>query len=329
MGVYKRGRIYYIDYYYQGRRIRERVGPNKKLASQALDARKGSIVQDRYDLKRPRTEIRFSVFTKKYLEYSRANKKSYKRDEVSIKALMPYFGDKLLSEITSWLIEKYKVSRREVVKPATVNRELACLKHIFSKAIEWGKASDNPVKKVKLFREDNRRLRFLSDEECRDLIASSAEHLRPIIITALNTGMRLGEILGLKWKDINFNQGIITVEKTKNDESRKIQVNDLLIETLRDLRKISNSEYVFCDKEGRPYTTVKTAFKTALEKAGIKDCVFHTLRHTFASNLVMRGVDIVTVKELLGHKTIDMTMRYSHLSSEHKKRAVKLLEKIG
>jgi integrase len=302
------------------------VGPSKKQAQDALNARKGEIAQGKFDLSKIRPSVKFGEIAADYLEYSMANKRSWKRDRTSINALSREFGKHRLTEITPWLIEKYKRKRREQVSPASVNRELACLKHMFTMAIHWGKVEENPVKRVKLFRENNRRLRFLSQDETKDLLNECSEHLRPIVITALNTGMRLSEILSLTWDCVDFDLGVITVLNSKNSELRNIPLNTILTEELGRLKLHPNSEYVFARKSGQPPLSIRTAWENALKRAGIKDFRFHDLRHTFASNLVMAGADIVTVKELLGHKTVAMTMRYAHLNQEHKKRVVSYLD---
>ena len=193
------------------------------------------------------------------------------------------------------------------------------------KAIEWGKVHDNPVRKVRFFPENKRHLRYFTKEEIKALYNACAEHLKPIIIVALNTGMRKGEILNLKWEDIDFRQKIIYLLETKNNEKREIPMNQVVFDTLLKVRKPPNSPYVFYNKDGKPFDDVKTAFWRALKRAGIKNFRFHDLRHTFASHLVMAGVDLNTVKELLGHKDIKMTQRYAHLSPDHKKIAVETL----
>jgi integrase len=325
MGVYKKEKNWFIDYRYQGKRIREKVGPSKRLAEKALAARRGEIAQGKFSLEAVSPTPLFEVFSDAYLEYSRANKRSHERDRYSILRLSKHFAGMRLSQITPWLIEKYKVQRRSEVKPATVNRELACLKHMFSMAIQWGRVKENPVKKVKLFREDNQNLRYLSLEEIQLLVDASSERLRPIILTALNTGMRKAEILNLEWDHIDFGRRAITVVDSKNSEGRTIPMNDALTHTLNAVRLQSKSQYVFGYSGGGPYSNADSAFQKAIQKAGIKKCRFHDLRHTFASHLVMSGVDLVTVKELLGHRTIKMTMRYSHLSQDHKRNAVERL----
>ena len=202
---------------------------------------------------------------------------------------------------------------------------MTCLKTIFNKAVEWGKIHKNPAKNIKKLKERNHRLRYLTKEEIKNLYNASADHLRPILIVALNTGMRKSEILNLKWEDIDFHQKIIYIMNTKNNEKREIPINQVVFDSLLKVKKHPDSPYVFCNKDGKPYGDVKTAFWHARKRAGIKNFRFHDLRHTFASHLVMAGVDLNTVKELLGHKDIKMTLRYAHLSPDYKRRAVETL----
>ena len=184
---------------------------------------------------------------------------------------------------------------------------------------------NNPGKKVKLPREKNTRLRYLEEEEIKKLYDACAEHLKPIVIVALNTGMRKEEILNLRWEDLDFRSRIIYTLDTKNNKRREIAMNDIVYRTLLAIRKIPDSSWVFCKKNGERYGNVRKAFEGAKKRAGIVDFRFHDLRHTFASHLVMAGVDLKTVQELLGHKSFEMTLRYAHLSPDHKKVALDVL----
>jgi integrase len=193
-------------------------------------------------------------------------------------------------------------------------------------AIHWGQAGTNPVKKVKMFREPERRLRFLSLEECIRLLGASSGHIHSIILTEISTGMRRGEILSLTWGQVDFDRKVITVEKSKNDGIRHIPMNYQLTAELQAIKLSTAGQYVFSKKSGGPYREFKTGSHAAMKRAEIKNCRFHDLRHTFASHLVMNGTDIATVKELLGHKTMAMTMRYVHLSQEYKQKAIDSLQ---
>jgi len=333
MSIRKRGNTYFLDYWVNGRRVRESVGTSKKLAESILSKRKTDIIENKYFDIRKKHRILFEDFAKTFYElHSCVNKKPRvaKRDSELINHLVKHFGGKYLHEITPMIIERYKAARRETVAPATVNRELACLKCMFNKAIQWEKAYDNPVRQVKLFKETNQRTRYLEQDEIPRLIDSCAEHLKPIVTTAVFAGMRKSEILNLKWEDIDFKRGIIYLLNTKNNEKREVLINEIVTKALLSVKRHGSNPYVFVSKTGKPYTNVRKSFETALKKCDIINFRFHDLRHTFASQLVMMGVDIKTVQELMGHKTIEMTLRYSHLSPDHKNRAVEALgKKIG
>lgn len=331
MAVYKKGKNWYIDYYVKGRRKRRKIGPSKKLAQQVLQDVHVKMAKGEYLGVYDEKKIPFEEFGQQYLAYSKANKawSTYnRRDRFSVAELNSFFGGRYLFDITPQLLEKYKADRLEKVSPATVNRELACLKHMYTKAIEWGCLKTNPVKTVKLLKEPPGRLRYLRAEEVEVLVKSCHGYLRSIVMTALNTGMRRGEILALRWKDVDLENRKITVRNTKNNETRVIPVNKTLYEELLNLSKESGSEYVFSNGEGRPFGDIKKGFSSALKRAGIEDFRFHDLRHTFGSHLVMQGVDLKTVQQLMGHKVIKMTMRYSHLSPEYVQEAIERLDKV-
>lgn len=325
MAIFKKGDNWYIDYYYAGRRKREKISSSKALAEAALHKRLTEIAENKFlDIKREQ-KVRFEDFADEYLELHSKLKRSYYTDCKIVGLLKKFFGGKYLYGVTSLDIEKFKSQRAKEVSPATVNRALAVLKSMFNRALTWSKISSNPCKAVKKLQENNRRLRFLEREEISRLLDCCPEHLKPIVIVALNTGMRKSEILGLKWRDIDIKRGIIYLQNTKNGEKREVPMNELVQKTIIRVLKRPESQYVFCNADGRPYGDIKKSFFTAMRKAGIIDFHFHDLRHTFASQLVMSGIDLNTVRELLGHKTMEMTLRYSHLSPDHKKRAVDIL----
>jgi len=334
MGLYKKGESWFIDYYSNGSRKRESVGPSKKFAEQVLAKRKTQIKEGQYfEIKKDKT-IMIEEIVADFLEYSKNNKRSYSRDVCSIKQLLAFLGGKRLTEITPILMEQYKGKRlnQGEVSPATVNREVACLKAIFNWSIKSKKATENPVKQVKLFKENNTRTRYLEEDEARRLLDACIYWFRPIVITALTTGMRKGEILSLKWDDINWKQNIIFLKNTKNSRNREIPICSLLSKVLLECHERTDGIFVFCNDQKRHLNDNRyfyTLFNRALKFAGIQDFRFHDLRHTAASYLVMGGVDLATVKEILGHQTINMTLRYAHLSPVHKRSAMQLLgEKV-
>lgn len=331
MGIFQKGKNWYIDYYYKGRRKRKKIGPSKKLAMQVLKDVQLKIARGEYLGIFDEKKVPFEDFAQQYLAYSKANKAwstYFRRDRFNINNLVPYFKGKYLFEITPEMIERYKAERLERVTPASVNRELACLKHMFTKAIEWGYVKVNPAKAVRRLKEPPGRLRYLSLDEIQALLKACSEHVRPIVVTALNTGMRRSELFNLRWLDIDFKNRKITVVNSKNNESRIIPINLTLYEELSNLSRRAQGEYVFARKDGRPLKDVKKGFSSALKKAGIKNFRFHDLRHTFASHLVMQGVDLRTVQQIMGHKDIKMTMRYSHLSPDYVQKAVEKLDML-
>jgi len=331
MGIFQKGNNWYIDYYVKGRRKRKKIGPSKKLALQVLKDVQIKMAKGEYLGIYEEKKIPFNKYSEQYLAFSKANKASstYRRhDQNNIAHLVSFFKDRYIYEITPQMIEKYKVGRLEKVAPATVNRELASLKHMFTKAIEWGYVKENPAKRVKLLKEPPGRLRYLRAEEVEALLRACSGHIRPIVVTALNTGMRKGELLCLRWRDIDLKNRKITVVNTKNNESRVIPINHTLHKELSSLFEKLKGEYAFSDRNGRPFGDVKRGFSSAVKKAGIKDFRFHDLRHTFGSHLVMQGVDVRTVQQVMGHKDIKMTMRYSHLSPEYVQEAIERLDSV-
>lgn len=320
-----------MDYHdAEGRRHQVKAGRTKPQAGAMLRKKLDEVQQEIILGGKSAVKIRFVDFAAEYLEkYSKINKRSWDRDKLSLRHLSGYLGNKFLHEIGPKDIERYKAQRSILVAKATVNRELACLKHLFTIAIQWGCANRNPGKAVKLFKENNQRTRYLEPEYLRRLYVCCPPQIRPVVIFAANTGMRFSEIMNLKWVDVDMERGIIMVRNTKNDEPRDVPMNNRVRGVLHDIRTNLKSLYVFCKPDGQPRRSIRTSFEKALKKAGIEDFHFHDLRHTFASHLVMAGVDIKTVQELLGHKDIQMTLRYSHLSPAHKKDAVLKLEGYG
>ena len=337
MAIFKKNGNWYIDYYCDLARFRQKIGPSKKQAEQMLAIRKAEILQGRFDIKARRKGILFKELAEKYLEYSRATKRSHRRDTTSMKHLLQFFGGYRLNQINSHMIEQYKIDRRREIMAqdkymgrdsrdvpmATINRELACLGHMFTMAIKWEKAEHNPVKGVKFFKEENLTQKLLTNDQVTALLANCTDYLKGIILIALNTGMRLGEILNLTWGQVDLRQGYITVVKTKSGKQRKIPINRAAYDALKNRSK--DSIFVF-NQDGKPYGSVKKGFKGALKRAGIGYCRFHDLRHTFATRLVLANVSLPVVKELLGHASIETTMRYAHPTPESKKSAVDMLD---
>ncbi len=271
----------------------------------------------------------FLELTEEYLKWSQ-RQKTYSDKVYHIKHFIAVFGNMPLANFNTRLVDAWQSQRLTEVSAARVNRLMQTLKHMFTKAVDWRMAGENTLKairKVKPLKTPPGRLRYLSSEEYQTLIASCSQHLKSIVITAVHSGMRKGEILGLKWEQVDLKHGFILLDNTKNGERREIPINETLRETLEAIPHSLESEYVFTDRNGRPFRDVKRSFGTTLKRAGIHNFRFHDLRHCFASHLTMGGVELRCVQELLGHKTPTMTMRYSYLAPGHKLNAVRVLEK--
>jgi len=333
MGVFKKetkkGTKYGIDLRHQGRRIRIIIGPSKKQAELVWQKTQVQKAEDRFlDVQRHQ-KVKFEEMKKLYIErHAKLHKRSAWRDEITLNHLASFFATKYLDEISPLDIEEYKAERLKRVAPATVNRELACLKHMFNKAIEWGKADKNPALKVKLLREDNRRVRYLERDEIKALLDACADHLRPIVVTALNTGMRKGEILPLEWSQVDLVRGKIYLYDTKSGKPRDVDINDWVADTLSELSQNRKGPYVFCSEKGKPYGDIKRSFETAKRKAGIEDFRFHDLRHNLGSYLAAEGVGPQILQSILGHSDYRMTQRYIHVLPGHKKAAMELFCKL-
>jgi integrase len=215
------------------------------------------------------------------------------------------------------------------VAPATVNRDLQFLKHVFYVAMKDGLCEVNPVGKVKLFRENNQRVRFLTEDEERALRDAIGEAEWPMVAVAIHTGLRQAEQFKLRWEHVDFLTGIITVPRSKHGETRRVPMNDTVRDILGSRPSRLKVAYVFPSATGETPLDARNymnrVFNKALKRARVENFTWHCLRHTFASRLVMKGVDLRTVQELMGHKTMAMTLRYSHLSRGHQLDAVQRL----
>jgi integrase len=281
--------------------------------------------------KRP-AKIAFGEFGTRYMEYAKTNKRSWLRDQQMLKHLTKFFGsERQISEVIAADIEGYKIHRRKQVSGSTVNRELALLKRMLNLAIDWDLyLGSNPVRKVKFFQEINTGFHVLSKEEEKQFLASATPYIQDIAVFALNTGLRIGEIRSLKWESVDLENNLLTVFAEKTHKIRPVPINAGTRHVLEFWALGRKSEFVFYNHQtGKPFVDLKAGFALACRKAGIEGVTWHTLRHTFASRLLDRGVDIVTVQQLLGHSTLTVTMRYTHTNLDSKKAAVAKLESFG
>lgn len=326
MGLYRRGNNFWFSIQHEGgKRIHKSLKTNnKRLAEKRYSQILSEIVEGSFFESAKRKKITFEEMTAKYLK-----EHEKQRDRRTVKYLKKYFSGYKLSQITSSVIAEYKASRLKKVKPATVYQELALMRRMFNVAIrEWEWLKDNPVSKISFsVGTTNARDRWLSDDEEESLMkaATSPWWFRNFLVVALHTGMRRGEILNLLWKHVDLKRRIITVVKSKNGEKRTIPMSNTLYQILTNIQIRDISGRVF------PLSgwSVRQAFDKAIEKSGIKNFRLHDCRHTFATRLVQNGVDLYKVKELLGHKTLAMTMRYAHHYPESLRSSVELLDKCN
>lgn len=262
-----------------------------------------------------------------YFDYSRLNKRSHKSDCVLLGIVKDYFKDTNVYNVTPNILEQFKDYLLHIrkVKASTVNRYFALLSKMFNLAIDNELTDKNPVRSIKKLREDNYKIRFLTKTE-EDSLYSVLEHspkyLSDIVTTALQTGMRKGEILNLKWSNIDFEFGFIEVLETKSGKSRKIPISSKLKQVLDNIPR--TCDYVF-NIAGEKIGDIKKCWNTAIRNAGITNFRFHDLRHTVATRLIEKGIDIVVVKEILGHADISTTMRYAHAVPYRKLEAANVL----
>lgn len=335
-GVFERPKgsgVWWICYFDQfGKKHREKVGL-RQTAICAYQKRKTEIREGIFFPKIIKREVLFDQIATDALDYSKANKcpDAYRIDKWHYALILAWFKGRVAKEISPQEIEGKlsELAHKDELKPATLNRYRAFLSLIYSLANRNGKVDVNPARLVRLRKENNAIVRFLEAEEEKKLRAVLREDYSPLeaeLDLALNTGMRRGEQYRLRWEDINLRLGIVTIPRSKHGERRYVPINSsakLALETLQ--RQSDASGYVIPGQSGTRNKDPRRTFEAAVKESGILKFRYHDIRHTFASRLVMAGVDLRTVQELMGHKTIAMTIRYSHLAPSHQKEAIERL----
>jgi integrase len=347
MAVFKRknkdgeeGETWYVDYRDPtGKRIIKAVGPSKREAQDYLSKMKASIREGRFfDIKKENRVI-FNELLEGYVEKVKDEKYFNTSVQYFIPVIRERFGKKLISEIDYKALEDFRDERKRTPtqygtprSDRTVNLEMAVLRHILRKGLKWGMLEKNPFENADdlFYKNRNKRERALTEDEVKRLIEACPPYLKPIVVTAVYTGLRKGDVLNLKWKDIDLERGIIRLTEQKTGKTRNIVLNN-------DMRTLLHSlpvkgDYVFPGKDGKPFKDVKRSFQTALKDAGIEQnndrrykIVFHTLRHTCVSLLTERGADTTMVKNYVAHASEEMTERYTHLSEEYARKTADFL----
>ncbi|MFA6636430.1 MAG: tyrosine-type recombinase/integrase [Candidatus Omnitrophota bacterium] len=334
----KKGNTYFIDYRINGKRKRKSVGRSKKIADLAHKDLEVKLAKG--ELGFTRQDGTYEKLVESYASYAKTNlapgtQKRYGAITDNFQRFLdsdyPHL-DKI-SQFTPRIFEKFKAFRKEEeAHNKTINNELTVLRTMFKLAVQWGYAQTNPTDGVSKLKIANKIApRFLREEECRLLLDNSGEWLRPIFFTFLSTGIRKAELENLEWSDIDFHRRRVKI-RVKTDWSpktneREIPINEGLYDVLKEQKQkrfYKDSNYVFPGEDGKQIfrNRLLRRLKTLAKQLNLGDVNIHMLRHTFASQLVMKGVDLATVSQLLGHSDIETTMIYSHLAEDHVDRAV-------
>jgi integrase len=346
MTLYRRGEEWWFHFWYEGRHIQQGTGTRNRGKARDEEAkRRANLVRGKVS-GAPRVSSRFAEFAEPYLTYSKANKLSYGVEFYYVnRTLVPFFGKLRLDRINPFELERFKQKRlKDGLKKSSINREIGLLKSMLKTAVKWELTDKNAAKEARLFKLDEPQSeRVLSQEEEFKLLVACDEselryrapHLKSVILIALCTGLRRGEILRLKWADIDFDQNALIVRKskTKFGRGRRVGLNSLLRQTLVSSFEKEHGEWVFPspkrfqkpDEAERHIGDVKNAFRRAVRVSGIDPITFHQLRHTFCSRLADGGVPMPVIQDLAGHASIIMTRRYTHPSEELKQKAVEML----
>ena len=340
MSVYKRRGKWFCDITIDGRRV-QRVLKKARTRAQAIKATtviENKVFENRYQIER-KPEMRFDKFVKgHFLPYSKLHKRTYPDDVLVCEMLNETFGRMMLSEVTPPTIEKWKQKRREgktmykrLRNPATVNREMCVLSKIFSLAFDAELIDSNPCRRVRKFRTNNGRTRYLTLDEETKLFEKlqGKEWVQRIVTMAINTGMRQGEIFDLTWFDVDLPRGVIHIRVSKNGKDRFVPINQTVRAMLEGLPHTNEHVFASPKTKGR-LIDVKRRFDLAKSEAGIKDFRFHDLRHTAATRMADSGADAFTLAAIFGWSDVRMALRYTHATNEAKRRAVEnLVKPIG
>jgi integrase len=345
-GIYKYlgkcGKVNYgISFYEPGaKKVRKIIGPHLKNAQEALAKVRGLKKTGAYGFFKASQKKTFDDLLKKY----RATIQDQKNYEHSIKyitnTLSEKFRGKLLLQINYETLDDFRNERKKTLtqygaqrSDRTVDIEISVLRKMFKKAFQWGWIEQNPFDRGDLFfRKTGKRERALTPIEVRQLIDASSEELKPIILVAILTGLRKGDILNLQWKDIDFDRTCIILTEGKTEKTRIIHLSQDMVNLFQ--RLPVRGEYIFPSPKqpGEPLKDIKRAFSRAVKGSGIdpgqgnKRVVFHTLRHSCVSQLIERGADSLMVRNYIGHASTQMTEAYAHLSEEYQRRTGQLLD---
>ncbi len=340
MALKQRGKnkVWWIDITCNGKRIRISTETNNiKLAEKIHAKVLMQIIEDKWFERLPGEKKTFGEMMERYMDgHSAINNapSTHLRAKSTVKHLKHYFGDLTVSNIRPRDISAYKEARRkEGAAPKTVNNELIIMGHAFNLAMkEWEWVNLNPVSRVSKERVNNKRERWLTDKEEARLLNASPGWLQEIIVFAMHTGLRRGEILKLRWPLVNLPRRTFTILEQKNKCVDTLPLNETAMKILTERNRVQSirSDFVFFSKAGTQLDgdNLHRAFCKAKKKARLEDFRFHDLRHTFATRLVQAGVDIYKVQRLMRHKSPQMTQRYAHHYPESLRDGVAVLDDL-
>ncbi len=330
MGLYKRGRIWWVTFALEGRRVSKSTKLTDKTTAAAwadeykTQCRKGAV--DPFAPMGPIPTV--SEVLNKYLQVHLIPKSRHGwQGKYRVTTLLRHFGSETRITKIRPMLDTYLASRKaNGVSEASIKRELVVLRAAVRKAIEWQWIAQDPMAGYKLPKADIQRQRYIEDVEFERLLNAAHPAISPVLIVARHTGMRQGEILELDWQNVDLKRGWLFVSRSKSGEGRPVPLTSEVVKMLGGVPLSERMGFVF-KYRGKPMNRggfLKWKFVKAVQVAGLANFRFHDLRHTFASHAAMRGVNLKTLADILGHKSTRMTERYAHLSDAHRKAAIEL-----
>ncbi|MGD0100493.1 MAG: tyrosine-type recombinase/integrase [Acidobacteriota bacterium] len=333
-GIYLRGSSWWLDAYINGRRYQMPLGKNIKRAAalEIATIKRGAILKGEAGIGRKKKDIPFEKAKEEFLRAAEASNRpnTLRGYRQHLAELAKTFGQAKLSEISPFLIEKHRQRRIAEGAPVGFNRELGTLKTMFNWCIDRGKYDGaNPTRKVKRTKESRGPQRALELEEEARLLAACSEPLKTILLCGIDAGLRIpSETLWLKKADVDLAHKLVTVpaEAAKNGKAESVPLTARLHAALkRMIQSHPGSEYLFTKRDGQPFRSIQSIFRTAARKAGLLDISPHVCRHTFATRLDQSGASLRTIQELGRWADIRMVQRYDNVSERRKREAIAAL----
>ena len=318
---------------YQGRQYWRRAA-NKTHARELYQEMKVQIRKGEFPPRQQKRSVPFVELLRAYRAAKHREGKAVMASEIGYARLLQRFAGKTASEISVNDVDCWRLDLAESLAPATVNLHLCLLRAILRYGVRSGQLPAAAIPQIDSLKTNNKLVRYLTEDEEIRLLSALPMHLRPLVALATHTGMRKGELLNLRWSDVDLVSGTITVREAKSGEGRRLPLSETASQAIRGLKvaqgpSSQNDSHVFRAPLGGALMNLNRDWYRALRQCSLANFRFHDLRHTFASRLVMSGVDLYRVQTLMGHKTPAVTLRYAHLSPQHLRAAVVLLNRPG